>query len=182
MSMPSMKICCRGCSFVAMVGSRPLVLRYHLPDGLTVDHFRAFGWCDTCANVTEVESLPDRVELEQSMLAATPRSGFLDRLFRSSGGGSQDARTREFQRLSALLRLIKLRESGPRCLHCGGVSVTPLRFDSNADFIGPKHSCGASLYQAPESPDAPRFMYRTEVLELDVEGLRLDGRQLPEAV
>jgi hypothetical protein len=171
MSMPPGKIRCHGCSFEAHLAVRPVTLRYHLPDGSSVNGYRQFGWCHECATITDVEERLDPVDLEGRVAAATPKPTLFGRLFGASGGVSQ-AQAAELSRLSGQLRLARIRTSPPRCLRCGRTRVEHIHSDDGGNVVGTIHSCGKGLYHVPVDPDAPRFHYRPEVIHLDAEGRR----------
>ncbi len=176
MSMPPGKIRCHGCSFEAHLAVRPLTLRYHLPDGSSVDGYRQFGWCRQCETITDVEERLDTKDLEDRVAAATPKPTLLGRLFGAPGGGANQAHTAELSRLNGQLRLARIRTSPPRCLRCGLTRVVHIYCDDGGNVIGTVHSCGKGLYHVPVDPDAPRFHYRPEVIHLDAEGRREHAR------
>ena len=168
MSMPGGYVRCHGCSFEGLMQHRPVTLEYRLPSGETIKGYRRFAWCTTCLNVTEAEEAIDAVPIRSQITAIQQRNrGIAKRLF---GPSEQDSA--ELKSLNAKLRLAQVRRSPPRCLRCEEPTVMPLQFDSNSTS-NVTHSCGRRLFLVPEDPDAPRFMFRPEVIRLDAEGLRL---------
>lgn len=93
--------------------------------------------------------------------------GFLSRIF--GGGNAEDD---EFNLLNRKLQLASLRQSKPRCLTCGNSTTDKLSFDQDG-ASNVLHTCGSRLCQVPENFDAPRFMYRPELIRLDSEGRRI---------
>lgn len=168
MSMPSGYVRCHGCNFEVVMQRRPITLEYLLPTGDTVEGYRRFAWCTTCCNITESEEPIEAAPIRSQIEAIKNRNrGIAKRLF---GPSAQDAS--ELKVLQAKLRLAQIRRSPPRCLRCGEAAVTPLEFESNGTS-NVTHSCGRRLFLVPEDPDAPRFMFRPEVIQLDVEGRKI---------
>ncbi len=167
MSMPSGYVRCHGCSFEGVMQRRPVTLEYTLPSGEVVEGYRRFGWCTTCGNITDAEDAIEAAPILNEIAAIEQRNrGFAKRLF---GRSAEDAA--ELKALQAKLRLAQARRSPPRCLRCGEPTVLPLHFDSSGT-ANVTHSCGRRLFLVPEDSDAPRFMYRPEVIHLDAEGRR----------
>lgn len=175
MSVPARYVRCHGCDFQGVIQPRPLTLEYHLPSGETVDGHRRFAWCWTCENITQSEDLLDPAAIEGEIDALKPKSSSIGGLFvrvvdRALGGGKQERL--ELERLTAKLKLAKLRTAPARCLACGEPTVESLDFDRNgkSNLV---HSCGARLFAVPEESDAPRFHFGHEVVALDHEGRRI---------
>lgn len=165
MSMSSCYVRCHGCDFEGVMQRRPITLEYVLPSGAVVQGYRVFAWCSSCENVTDAEQAFDAASIQTEIDSLNQQKvGFLSRLF--GGGKAEDA---NLKRLHEKLQLAQLRKSEPRCLSCGKPTVVYLTFDeSRTSSI--VHTCGRRLFLVPEDPDAPRFMYRPEVIRLDPEG------------
>jgi hypothetical protein len=176
MSVPSGYIRCHGCDYQGVMQYRPITLRYMLPDGVTVDSHRTFGWCNNCEAIRDVELSLDadaiRKELDVLKQKQQPSVGFLRNAIDRVLGGKQNEAQAELLELTKLLRFAEIRSSPPRCLTCGEASVVYIAFDDQGTSSNFVHTCGGRLYQVPAEPDAPRFSYRPEVLLLDVEGCR----------
>jgi hypothetical protein len=140
-------------------------LEYVLPSGAVVMGYRVFAWCSSCENVTEAEEVFDTALIQTEIgLLRRQHVGFFGRLL-----GSERAEDIELKRLQERLQLAELRRSRPRCLRCGEPTAVPLTFDEcgTSSLV---HTCGSRLFAAPEDPDAPRLMFRPEVIRLDSEG------------
>lgn len=159
---------CHGCDFEGFMPRRPIVLEYKLPSGVRVEGHYAFAWCTSCDKITEAEEKLDVPAIQAELQALTPtKSGIFGRLL--SGSKADQS---EIAQLQGKLKLAQIRQSPPRCLRCGKPTAVPIKFDQdgNSDVV---HTCGRRLYMAPDDPDAPRFMYRTEVIPLDSEGRKI---------
>lgn len=168
MSMSNSHVRCHGCNFEAVIARRAVTLLYLLSDGRTVEGRRQLAWCDSCANVTDAEEAIDTEAIRVSLEIAEKRRGsLLRRLF---GRSADDAA--ELESLRSKVFLARHRNSPPRCLRCGDATVRPLRFDigGSSEIV---HACGGKLYLVPEDPDAPRFMYKPQVIRLDSEGRKI---------
>lgn len=168
MSIPNGIVRCHGCSFEGVMQLRPIKLEYMLPSGETVHRYRRFAWCSKCCCITNAETPIDAGLIRSKIADIEQRNSSIFK--RILGPTEQDAA--ELKALHAQLRLAQARRSPPRCLQCGEPTVVPLEFDSNGTS-NITHSCGRRLFLVPEDPDAPRFMYRPEVIRLDIEGRRL---------
>lgn len=169
MSLPNAEVRCQGCDYQGYIVRRPITLEYVLPDGEVVQSYRDIAWSSSCEGITNAEQAIDIESIRARLHSLPPkRVGFLARLL--GIGGDPDADER--RRLEAKLRLAQLRRSPPRCLHCGRTTVVPLRFDHNgiSDTV---HTCGSHFFVLPQDSDAPRFMYRPEVILLTPDGERL---------
>lgn len=165
MSIPNGIVRCHGCSFEGVMQHRPIKLEYTLPSGEKVQGYRRFAWCSTCSCITNAETPIDAGLIRSEIAGIEQRnSSIFKRIF---GPKEQDAA--ELKTLHAQLRLAQARRSPPRCLQCGESTVVPLEFDSNG-ISNITHSCGRRLFLVPEDPDAPRFMYRPQVIRLDADG------------
>lgn len=165
MSMPSGYVRCHGCDFEGVMQRRPITLEYALPSGAVVQGYRVFVWCSSCNNVTEAEESFDADAIQAEIDSCKRQQvGFFGRLF-----GNGQAEDVELKRLQGRLKLAQLRQSGARCLKCGGTTIIPLAFDDSGTS-NVVHTCGHRLFLVPEDPDAPRFMFRPEVIRLDPEG------------
>lgn len=168
MSMPNGYVRCHGCTFEGIKRHRPITLEYRLPSGETVEGYRCFAWCSTCNNITEAEEVIESGSIQAEIKRIEQRNrGIAKRLF---GFSREDLA--ELKYLQAKLRLAQARHSPARCLRCGEFAVTPLKFDSNGTS-NITHSCGRPLFLVPDEPDAPRFMFRPEVIRLDADGRRI---------
>lgn len=168
MSMSNGYVRCHGCAFEGVMQRRPITLEYTLPSGETVAGYRRFAWCAKCNNITEAEDVIESGSIQAAIKAIEQRNrGITKRLF---GFSREDSA--ELKSLQAKLRLAEARHSPPRCLRCGEAEVTPLKFDSNGTS-NITHSCGRQLFLVSEDPDAPRFMFRPEVIQLDADGRRI---------
>ena len=168
MSMPTGYVRCHGCDFEGIMQRRPVTLEYVLPSGAIVQGYRVFAWCSSCENVTEAEEAFDAGSIQTEIDALNrQRVGFFGRLF--GGGKAEDF---ELKCLNEKLQLAQLRRSQPRCLRCGEPTVVPLTFDESGTS-SVVHRCGRRLFVVPDDPDAPRFMFRPEVIRLDLEGRKI---------
>lgn len=166
--MSSGYVRCHGCDFEGVMQRRPITLEYVLPSGATVQGFRLFAWCSSCENVTEAEEVFDAALIQTEIDSFNRQKvGFFGRLL--GGGKAEDV---ELKALQGRLQLAQVRHSKPRCLRCGKPTVAPLTFDERgtSNIV---HTCGHQLFVVPEDPDAPRFMFRPEVIRLDPEGRKI---------
>jgi hypothetical protein len=139
-----------------------------LSSGAVVQAHRVFAWCSSCENVTDAEEAFDVPSIQTDIdILNRQKVGFLKRLL-----GGVKAENVELNRLKKMLELGQHRQSEPRCLKCGEPTVVPLIFDESgtSNIV---HTCGRRLFIAPEDPDAPRYMFRPEVIRLDPEGRKI---------
>ncbi len=173
MSVPSLRLRCRGCSYSVTVFRSPIVLRYSLPDGSIVEGGRTVGWCAHCDGVRDIEDLRDRVQIEARLaeLVARRKRGFgaLVQWMRGAGPAEDEW---EIGRLKGELRVATLRRSGPRCLKCKSEEVVALEMDVDGTCIGFVHRCGGVLYGLPYDANATRMSFALKKIELDFEGRR----------
>lgn len=168
MSLPVGYVRCHGCDFEGVMHRGPITLEYVLPSGAVVQGYRVFAWCSSCENVTEAEKAFDAASIQTEIDSLNRQKvGFFSRLF---GGGK--AEYVELKRLKERLQLAQLRRSEPRCLRCGEPTAVPLTFDEDGTSRV-VHTCGRRLFLAPLDLDAPRFMYRPQVIRLDPEGRKI---------
>lgn len=168
MSMPSGYVRCHGCDFEGVMQRRPITLEYVLPSGAVVQGYRVFAWCSSCENVTDAEGAFDATSIQTEINSLNRQKvGFLGRLF--GRGKAEDA---ELKLLHEKLQLAHLRQSEPRCLRCGEPTIVHLTFDESGTS-SVVHTCGRRLFAVPEDPDAPRFMYKPEVIRLNPEGRKI---------
>jgi hypothetical protein len=174
MSGPLVELRCHGCAFEGFLRHRLLALRYALPGGTFVDGNPEFGWCEQCGGIADIEEAlgVESIEEKKRTLQSQRPRGILVAIGRLFGNSAGEESWR-VQRLDALARVANLRTSSPRCLACGGTSVTPLSFDREGNCISLVHGCGGTLYRLPTDPNAPRYSYQPEFITLDVEGNRL---------
>jgi hypothetical protein len=168
MSISSGYVRCHGCDYEGIMQRRPITLEYVLPSGAVVQGYRVFVWCSSCENVTEAEDAFDAALIQTEIDSRRRHQvGVFGRLF--GGGKVEDV---ELKHLQDRLQLAQLRRSGSRCLRCGESTVVPLTFDESgtSNIV---HTCGRRLFAVPEDPDAPRFMFRPEVIRLDPEGRKV---------
>jgi hypothetical protein len=173
MSVQSGHVRCYGCDFEGVMQHRPVTLRYRLPTGETVDSHRAFAWCTDCAGIRNVEAQLDARVIRRDIDERQPKRHSFGGLLRKAVDRALGGQSDDGQALQSLLRLAQLRRTPPRCLTCGGTSVTYLDFDDEGTSSNFVHSCGSWLYRIPANSDAPRFSYRPEIVFLDVDGHRL---------
>lgn len=177
MSVPAGQVRCHGCQFATLMSFRPVSLRYHLPSGETVDRHRVISWCIQCEGFRDVEPDLDANSLQYGIdeLLVRKRSlgGFVKNALRQATGGKPDGEGEKLIALTRLLQMAKLRRSRPRCLNCGSEDVQDIEFDAEGTSTNYIHHCGGRLFRVPTDPDAPRFAYAHETIELDVEGRRL---------
>ena len=168
MSMSSGYVRCHGCDFEGVMQRRPITIEYVLPSGAIVQGYRIFAWCSSCENVTEAEEEFDTTSIQTEIDSLNQQKvGFFGRLF--GGGKAEDA---ELKQLHEKLHLANLRQSEPRCLRCGNSTLVDLAFDESGTS-SVIHTCGRRLFAVPEDPDAPRFMYKPEVIRLNPEGQKI---------
>lgn len=183
MSVAANHVRCHGCNFEGVIQPRPITLRYHLPSGGTWQSGRAFGWCSACGGLRDIELTYNASEIRNRLNAKLAErrtgGGFLRGVIDRALGGGQDDVAAEREELVAQLGFAEIRISKPRCLTCGTTGASKVEFDNEGVSSGFRHSCGARLYVLPPNPDAPRFAYRPEAIDLDSEGNRLH-RKVPE--
>lgn len=168
MSMPMGYVRCHGCDFEGLMQRHPITLEYVLPTGAVVQGYREVAWCYSCEDVTDAEAAFDAASIQNEIDSFKRRKvSFFGRIF--GGGKAEDV---ELKRLTERLQLAQLRQSAPRCLNCGEPTVVPLAFDESGTS-NVVHTCGRRLFVVPEDPDAPRFMFRPEVVRLDSEGRKI---------
>jgi hypothetical protein len=166
--MSSGYVRCHGCDFEGVMQRRPITLEYVLPSGAVVQGYRVFAWCSSCENVTDAEGAFDATSIQTEIDSLNQQKvGFLGRLF--GGGKAEDA---ELKLLHEKLQLARLRQSEPRCLRCGEPTIVQLTFDESGTS-SVVHTCGRRLFAVPEDSDAPRFMYKPEVIRLNPDGRKI---------
>lgn len=168
MSMSNGYVRCHGCDFEGVMQRRSITLEYELPSGAVVKGYRVFAWCYSCEDVTDAEAAFDATSIQTKIDSLNQQKvGFLGRLF--GGGKAEDT---ELKILHEKLQLAHLRQSEPRCLRCGEPTIVCLTFDESGTS-SVVHTCGSRLFEVPKDPDAPRFMYKPEVIRLDPEGRKI---------
>jgi hypothetical protein len=176
MSLPIGCVRCHGCEFEGWLQRRSITLRYQLSDATSVDSHRVSGWCEYCAGIRDIEAPLDAEAIRAEIELHQPQRVCLYGLIKNSMarflGGAMDVNRADLTRLRHLLRIAQIRNSPPRCLTCGDASTTQLKFDASGTSTNYVHTCGSHLYKVPENPDAPRFLFRPEVILLDAEGHR----------
>jgi hypothetical protein len=89
------------------------------------------------------------------------------KLFSRMLGGPGDIEDSELAELKLELQIAQNRRSPPRCLTCGGTQTIDVDYgadDVSTNFV---HDCGGRLRRIAPNPDATRFHFRTQVMELD---------------
>lgn len=168
MSISSGYVLCHGCDFKGIMQRRPITLEYVLPSGAILQGNRVFAWCTSCENVTDAEEAFDANSIQTEIdYLNQQKIGFFGRLF--GVGKTDDA---ELKHLNVKLQLANLRQSDPRCLRCGNPTVVHMTFDESGT-CSIVHKCGSRLFAVPEDINAPRFMFRPEVIRLDPEGRKV---------
>lgn len=87
--------------------------------------------------------------------------------------GGTDEVKKEIAAIQIQLRLAQSKGSRARCLECGSEHTLPLDFDDRGICVGFVHDCGGRLFLEPSDPDAPRFAFRPETIDLDQDGFRI---------
>jgi hypothetical protein len=176
MSLPSGCVRCHGCEFEGWLQRRSVTLRYQLSDANFVDSHRVSGWCDHCEGIRDIEAPLDpaaiRAEIERHQPQLVGLGGFVKKVIERVLGPAIHDKRADVTRLRHLLHIAESRTSPPRCLTCGEASTTQLNFDASGTSANYVHTCGSHLYQVPENPEAPKFIFRPEVIILDPEGHR----------
>lgn len=177
MSLSATTIRCHGCDFKEHIAHSPLTLLYVFPDGISVKSYRVSGWCSQCKGIRDIETalVPSLLKAEIASLQPkrkTLGSMLVSAIGRAFGDGEDD-NSKELSRLALLLRIAESRSSPPRCLECGSSNAVELSFDQERTSTNFVHVCGGRLYQVPPNPNAPRFFFHPEIIELDTEGRRL---------
>lgn len=177
MSIPSTKIKCHGCDFESIDPGLPIRIKYKLGANEYIDSHRVTGWCSNCCDVRDIEYLnAEDIQRQLSDLQHPPkdrRGLFTKFLDRALGGGPPPNNQPRIDSLTRLLKLVRSRQSGARCLTCGEARTTPITFNEGgtSDYV---HACGSRLYQVPEDPDAIRFFYKPKTIILDTEGRQIN--------
>lgn len=167
MSFPITEVRCTGCSFSGVMTPRPVVVKYQLPDGRTVNGGRRFVICFNCDAITEAEMLPSLGDIELEERSTAPNL-FTRLLSWLSYSRRKPAETHGD--LQATRDFLKLRRGAPRCLRCGGTNWQKRDFTA-----GVIHSCGGRLHELPSDENALQFHYASTTILLDVEGLPILG-------
>ena len=178
MSVASGYVACTGCDFKGVLQYRPIRVIYHFNDGTKVKSDREIGWCRQCKAISDIESRTDPAPLQARLVElqakAASLSHLIGRAFGKLTGGNDDV-TKEIAVIQGQLRLARSQGNRARCLECGSEQTLPLAFDQRGVWRGFVHDCGGSLFLEPSDPDAPRFAFSPETIDLDQDGFRISG-------
>lgn len=173
MSLPISTLRCSKCEYEQAVPPRPMRIQYLLPSGERLAWTRALGWCSTCRQVTDGESLPtpqaiglkvnEAVELTRRR--QLQERSLLDRLL---GRPLPDAQAP--RELTEATRIFSNRRTPARCFTCGSGAFEQLVTDDHRNVQTPLHTCGGFLSWDEPDMDGIRISRRLEVLTLDTEG------------
>lgn len=177
MSMASNSVSCTNCDFKGVKQYRPVSLVYRLADGTEVKTGRIFGWCAQCRKIKDIEPSFDasqiRSRLEELRKRGRSPSQFIGHaLDKMLGGRGDKDKMEEMANLEGQLRIAELRKSMPRCLTCGSESTQYVSFNEKSLSNNFVHECGGRLKLEPADLNAPRFSFKSETIQLDIEGRR----------
>lgn len=139
---------------------------YCFPSGEVLRMRSAFGWCETCQHIRQVEALPSLSELDAE------EAGWLKRA-QAKAGGLHRYEQREQESIGLYRRLLHLRQHSSRCLGCGGLAVDAWRMDADENFVHSPHGGCAGRVHLVDDPDGMRIL----LLE-DAEAYSLEGEHL----
>jgi len=127
---------CNHCAYRREISVPPRV--YALAGEKALPMHDAFGWCESCKNVTSCEALPLLADVERLL-----------------GQAERQSNQRLVAELEHTKKWISERVSPPRCLDCGGTSIQqfPIGWsvyreeDSDEDFLDIQHpGCRGMLH------------------------------------
>lgn len=177
MSIASGYVACTGCDFKGVLQYRPIRVIYHFNDGTAVKSDREIGWCKQCAAIRDIESkidpAPLLARLEELQAKAASLSYRIVRAIGNLTGGNDDI-GKEIAAIQGQLRLARSQGNRARCLECGSEGTLPISFNDEGVWSGFVHDCGGRLFLEPSDPDAPRFAFRPETIDLDQDGFRIE--------
>ncbi len=178
MSMSSGHVSCTGCDFKGVLQFRPISLVYHFNDGTSVKSHREIGWCKQCNCISDIESKTDLAPLAARLAELQSKDASLSHLIGRAFGklrGGTDEVKKELADIQGQLRLARSQGNRARCLECGSEHTLPISFNDQGVWVGFVHECGGRLFLEPSDPDAPRFAFRPETIDLDQDGFRISG-------
>lgn len=173
MSLDADSIICSKCSFKALITYRPKLLVYEI-DEQFFETGRCYGWCYQCNTISDIEpefNVNDiKHKLEELKSNPVLKKNFISKFFNKTASAEAQA---NIHKLEIQYEIASSRLSPRRCLECGGGSIEEIKsFDG--EFFN--HNCGGFLSVLPISEyDSPtRFMYKTERIYLNIDGVRID--------
>jgi len=164
MSLPNLKIKCKGCNFKQIILPIPVDCYYKFYDGETIPAYRTIAWCYNCNKIVGAEKLPSAKDIALQII--------------ENKNMEMDF---EFKRT---LQWISERKSPPRCLKCGSIDITYISFDFEANNsekhiigLGFRHECGGQFFSYDYAEEGEiRFMFVTQKALIDPEGLVLESK------
>lgn len=137
---------------------------YRLLGGRLVPFQPVAGWCRQCNDVCAIEELPDFGDLVERLLRAREKLGRVvngeaafasgNRLISRDLWSTVQELRADVEQAQAAVDWMAIRSSGPRCLRCGSLEISPL------DRVGEERSaaihpgCGGRLAMLPSvGPD-----------------------------
>ncbi len=194
MSITSARICCTMCDYETTEFYCPIYIVYRAANGIEIRRGRGGGWCYDCDEYVDIESSKstDVAQLTNELTAAsrdrkeeqeTLRSledGFLaefrNKAKRCAARSTVNRLDKEIVKLGELLKIVKGRNSPPRCLCCWSMHTAPIVFNESGNITQDfKHKCGGSLKLIPDN-NGPAVNFRVETYVLDREGRLLEMR------
>lgn len=181
MSIDADSIICSNCSFTTSNTYRLISLSYEI-DGESFETGCDYGWCYQCNTISDIEPEFNVNDIKRELheLKADPvyKKNFFSKIFSKTAYTEVQAKV---YKLELQYKIVSSRLSPRRCLQCGGDQVKEI-VSFEGDFF--KHQCGGnlSILSNSEYESPVRFMYKKEIINLSIDGIRKDKSNYPKKI